>query len=79
MRALPEEAAARARRAQAELAASRRAGALARRFANLPALAAAPDIVLVADRAGKPIAEVTATYFAAEAFFRLDRIAQRGA
>ncbi len=39
------------------------------------ALAAAPDIVLVADRTGKPVAEVAATYFAAGAFFRLDRIA----
>ena len=35
---------------------------------------AAPDIVLVADRAGKTVAEVAATYFAAESFFRLDRI-----
>ena len=49
--------------------------ALARRIAELPALSAAPDIVLVADRTGKPVAEVTATYFAAESFFRLDRIA----
>ena len=44
-------------------------------IANLPLLKAAPDIVLVADRAKKPIAEVTATYFAAEAFFQLDRVA----
>jgi glutamate dehydrogenase len=29
---------------------------------------------LVADRTGRPIAEVAATYFAAAAFFRLDRI-----
>ena len=49
--------------------------ALARRIADLPALAAAPDIVLVADRTGKPVADVAATYFAAEAFFQLDRIA----
>ena len=49
--------------------------ALARRLANLPLLKAAPDIVLVADRAKKPVAEVTATYFAAEAFFQLDRVA----
>src|ERR1700719_3350050 len=44
------------------------------RLANLPSLTAAPDIVLVADRTGKPIGEVAATYFAASAFFRLDRI-----
>ncbi|MCF8476900.1 MAG: NAD-glutamate dehydrogenase, partial [Pseudolabrys sp.] len=48
---------------------------LARRIANLPLLKAAPDIVQVADRAQQPIAEVTATYFAAEAFFQLDRVA----
>jgi glutamate dehydrogenase len=72
--ALPQApAAARAGR-EAEL---RRQGvreALARRIAALPALVAAPDIVLVADRARRPIAEVAATYFAAAAFFRLDQI-----
>jgi glutamate dehydrogenase len=47
---------------------------LAGHLANLPSLTAAPDIVLVADRTGKPIGEVAATYFAAGAFFRLDRI-----
>jgi glutamate dehydrogenase len=49
--------------------------ALARRMANLPALKAATDIVQVADRAKQPVAEVTATYFATEAFFQLDRVA----
>ncbi len=48
---------------------------LASRIASLAALKAAPDIVLVADRAKKPVAEVTATYFATEAFFQLDRVA----
>jgi glutamate dehydrogenase len=38
-------------------------------------LAAAPDIILVADRTGKPVGEVAATYFATGAFFNLDRIA----
>jgi glutamate dehydrogenase len=47
---------------------------LALRMANLPMLAAAPDVVLVADRTGKAVAEVAATYFAAGAFFKLDRI-----
>ncbi len=47
---------------------------LARHIANLTALKAAPDIVLVADRAKQPVSEVTATYFAAEAFFELDRV-----
>jgi len=48
--------------------------ALARRIASLAVLKAAPDIVLVADQAKKPVAEVTATYFATEAFFQLDRV-----
>ena len=48
---------------------------LARRIASLPPLAAATDIVLVADRAQKPVAEVAATYFANEAYFQLDRVA----
>jgi glutamate dehydrogenase len=47
---------------------------IARRIASLPALKAATDIVLVADRAGKPVAEVAATYYATEAFFQLDRV-----
>jgi glutamate dehydrogenase len=48
---------------------------LARRVASLPVLKAAPDIALVAARAGKPVGEVTATYFATEAFFQLDSVA----
>jgi glutamate dehydrogenase len=48
---------------------------LAHRMADLAAVAAAPDIVLVADRTGKAVGEVAATYFAAGSFFRLDRIA----
>ncbi|HUI11988.1 MAG TPA: NAD-glutamate dehydrogenase [Xanthobacteraceae bacterium] len=52
---------------------------LAGNLADLRALTAAPDIVLVADRTGKPIVEVAATYFAAGTFFRLDRIASAAA
>jgi glutamate dehydrogenase len=48
---------------------------LARQIGSLTELKSAPDIVLVADRAKKPVAEVTATYFATEAFFQLDRVA----
>jgi glutamate dehydrogenase len=71
---LPEDAArARSARTQ-ELAAAGVPEALAGRIASLGALAAAPDIVLVADRTGKPTAEVAATYFAAGSFFRVDRI-----
>jgi glutamate dehydrogenase len=49
--------------------------ALARCIGSLSVLKAAPDIVLVADRSNKPVSEVTATYFATEAFFQLDRVA----
>ena len=48
---------------------------LAARIADLGSLTAAPDIVLVADRTGKGVGEVAATWFATGAFFRLDRIA----
>jgi glutamate dehydrogenase len=61
----------------AHMAALAKAGvpeALSRRMANLAVLKAAPDIVLVADSAGKPVGEVTATYFAAESYFQLDRV-----
>src|SRR5207253_10354247 len=50
--------------------------ALAKSLADLPVLASATDIVMVADRAKQKIAEIAATYFAAESFFRLDRIAR---
>ena len=59
----------------AELAKAGVPDELARRIASLAVLKAAPDIVLVADRAKKPVGEVTATYFATEAFFQLDRVA----
>jgi glutamate dehydrogenase len=58
----------------AELAKAGVPDGLARRIGSLPVLKAAPDIVLVADRAQKPVDEVTATYFATEAFFQLDRV-----
>jgi glutamate dehydrogenase len=59
----------------AELAKAGVPEALARRIGSFALLKAAPDIALVADRAGKPVNEVTATYFATEAFFQLDRVA----
>ncbi len=73
--ALPEEAlSARVLRRQ-ELTAAGVPAELAVTIADLGPLAAAPDIVLVADRTGKAIGEVAATYFATGSFFRLDRIA----
>jgi glutamate dehydrogenase len=72
---LPDEMT-RARVARAnELASAGVPQELAQRIASLPSLAMAPDIVLVADRTGKPVVDVAATYFAAGAFFQLDRIA----
>ncbi len=65
---------ARAARRQ-ELVAAGVSDELAGRIADLRALNAASDIVLVADRTSKPVGEVAATYIAAGAFFRLDRIA----
>ena len=59
-----------------ELAAAGIPAELARRLASLPTLTAATDIVLVAERAGQKVPDVAATYFAAEAFFQLDRIAR---
>jgi glutamate dehydrogenase len=73
--ALPEAAATARAARTAELAKAGVPEALARRIASLPALASAPDIVMVADRAGQAVATVAATFFAAEAFFRLDHIA----
>ncbi len=71
---LPQDATqAHAARAAA-LAAQGVPDALARRLADLPALAAAADAVLIADRTGKPVAEAAQTYFAAIAYFQLDRV-----
>jgi glutamate dehydrogenase len=71
---LPQEArAARSARVE-ELLRSGVPEPVARRIADLPALSAAPPIALVADRINRPVAEVAATYFAAGAFFQLDRI-----
>jgi glutamate dehydrogenase len=48
--------------------------AVACQIANLSLLRSATDIVLISDRAGQPVAQVAATYYAAEAHFQLDRI-----
>jgi len=69
----PEALTARVARV-AELQRSGVPESVARRIADLPALTAAPAITLVADRTDRPVADVAATYFAAGAFFQLDRI-----
>ena len=79
-KALPEEAAAARAARKDELVREGVPEALARRLADIPEIAAAPDVLLIADRTQKPIAAIVATYFAAEAYFRLDRVvaASRG-
>ncbi len=72
--ALPGEATAARDARAAKLGGAGVPDDLARRIADLPVLAAAPDVVLVADRTGKPVAEVAATYFAVGAYFKVDRI-----
>jgi glutamate dehydrogenase len=73
-RLLPEDATqALAARAD-KLAAEGVPDTLAQQLAMLPALAAAADAVLIADRTGKPVAEAAQTYFAAIAYFQLDRV-----
>ena len=57
-----------------ELAAAGLPDPLAARFAELRALAAAADIVLVADRSRNPVNRVAATYFALAAFFGIQRL-----
>jgi glutamate dehydrogenase len=47
---------------------------LAIRIASLPSLTVAPDIVQVADRTGRAVAEVTQTFTATVRYFRLGRI-----
>jgi glutamate dehydrogenase len=57
-----------------ELMAAGLPNAIAARFAELRALVAAPDIVLVADRSRDPVNRVAATYFAVAAFFGISRL-----
>jgi glutamate dehydrogenase len=75
-RVLTGETAARRAARETELARQGVPEALARRFANLAPLVGAPDIVSVADRTQQSILDVAATYFAAQSYFRLDRIAE---
>ena len=47
---------------------------LAKRIASLPALTVAPDIVLVADKTGRDMADVARTFLAVVRYFRLERV-----
>ncbi|NEV00597.1 NAD-glutamate dehydrogenase, partial [Bradyrhizobium uaiense] len=69
----PDLQAARVKRRQ-ELADAGVPAGLAGELADLDALDSAPDIVTVAERTTRPIGDAAATFYAAEANFRLDRI-----
>jgi len=73
-KALPPGAAAAREARMAELIQDGVPEALARRIGDIPEITAAPDVVLITDRTKKPIAAIVATYFAAEAYFRVDRV-----
>jgi glutamate dehydrogenase len=72
---LPKDAAELLAQRRAELVQGGVPEDLAVRIASLPVLAAASDIVLIADRSSRPISEVAATYFAAADKFRIGNIA----
>lgn len=74
--ALPNEQQASRRKRQDELVAAGVPEPLAAKLASLPELAAAPDIVRIADECKQPAEAVTAVYFAVGGYFRLDRIVQ---
>ena len=73
-KALPPEAAAARQVRKDDLVKAGVLDALAGRIADIPEIAAAPDVVLIADRTKKPIPAIAATYFAGEAYFRVDRV-----
>jgi glutamate dehydrogenase len=73
-KALPKDAAAARAAREKALTGAGVPEELAARIAEIPEIAAAPDAVMIADRTRKPIAAIAATYFAAEAYFRVDRV-----
>jgi glutamate dehydrogenase len=75
---LPPGAQAHIARDEAALAGAGVPVDLAGRMAQLPSLAPATDIVLVAETVGASIACVAATYFAVDAAFRIGPLAQAG-
>jgi glutamate dehydrogenase len=58
----------------AEFISSNVPDALARKLARLPLLAAATDVILIADQAKSPVENAAETYFAAREFLRLDSV-----
>jgi glutamate dehydrogenase len=58
----------------AELVSNHVPEALARKIARLPLLAAATDVILIADQAKSPVEDAVESYFAAREFLRLDSL-----
>jgi glutamate dehydrogenase len=73
-RTLPEDVQAGRSKRRQDLIEAGVPASLAAEFADLAALVSAPDIVTVAERTGRSIADAATTFFAAEANFRLDRL-----
>jgi glutamate dehydrogenase len=72
--ALPENAAQAVAARAADLKKAGVPDDLSARFASLPLVKSAPDIVLIAERTKRPVEDVTTTYFAAQGFFKVDQI-----
>ncbi|MCW5681480.1 MAG: NAD-glutamate dehydrogenase [Xanthobacteraceae bacterium] len=76
---LPKERVALLQARTAEAVAKNVPEVLAAKLARLPELTAASDIVLIAGMSGQKTRAVAETYFAAEDYFRLDRVLAAGA
>ena len=75
---LPAERVAQLQTRTAEIASKQVPDALAAKMARLPELTSASDIVLIAGQSGQETLAVAETYFAAEDYFRLDRVLAAG-
>src|SRR5262249_4794677 len=75
---LPSERAAQLKARADEIASKNVPAELAAKIARLPDIVAASDIVLIAEQGGQKTRAVAETYFAAEDYFRLDRVLAAG-
>ncbi len=76
---LPDDMAATHQTHTTDLTAQGVPAPLAERIAGLAALAAAPDIVLIAERTGHPVTEIATTHFALAARFRIGPLTETAA
>jgi glutamate dehydrogenase len=72
--ALPDDMARGVRDKERRLRAARVPAELAQRLARLPVIARASDVVLIAERCGRPLADAARAYYAVADRFRFDRI-----